>query len=674
MKKIIVLFAVILSVGVLNIYGQKNEFQFGKISQAEITSTSCPIDSTADAYVICNVGSTQFVYDDTKGYFCIIFKRYVRVKILKKSAFENATVLIPLYKNTYGEERVDGLKGNTYNLENGKTVISKLEKTAFFKEEVSKNWDQMRFTMPNVKEGSVIEYKFEIQSDFNTIESWNFQQLIPVIYTQYEVSIPEYFNYKVFQNGYEKLKLVKESKLDYLTMTWKERSNGLVSTTNYGSQNINYQNYVTTYTGENIKAFHEEPFMKSMKNYITSVEFELQSTHYPNSMVKYYSKDWNSITEELKNDDDFGGILKRKGATDELVQKATAGITQPMAKAEAIYTFIRNQFKWNGTKQKWASKSIHKTMDEKSGNAADINLLLVAALRNAGFKSDPVVLSTRDNGMILTAYPMIRKLNYVIACVVVDGQKYLLDATDKKAPFGFLPQRCLNGQGRIVQDESSEDIDLDCKQTYFKYISGTFSLTETGDIKGTWNEYLKGYAAHDFRADIANSKNQDEFIKDYQKQEPELTIIKYQFDNLDTLNSEVRINYDVQLTGQTETTGNLLMIHPLLIEQMKENLYKPEERKFPVDYSYCYYMIFTAFFDIPQGYAIETLPKPVILALPNKDASYTFNVAVTNNKIQILRKFAINKSMFLPDEYLNLKEFYNQMVAKEAEVIVLKKI
>src|SRR5208337_5618614 len=118
MKSKLLLLALLFGLSMNKMYGQDKAYQFGKINQAELSSTSCPIDSTADAYVICNVGSTHFDYNDTKGHFCIVFDRHVRIKILRKSAFDLATVLIPLFKNSNGEEQVDVLKGNTYNLEN----------------------------------------------------------------------------------------------------------------------------------------------------------------------------------------------------------------------------------------------------------------------------------------------------------------------------------------------------------------------------------------------------------------------------------------------------------------------------------------------------------------------------------------------------------------------------
>jgi transglutaminase-like putative cysteine protease len=676
--KISYLIIICLSISI-SLFGQKKEFKFGKIDMADLKATQCPIDSNAEAYVLGDYGTSYFNYVQEKG-FQTIYDRHFRIKILKKTATGWADVTIPLYISTSGsdKETVSGLKAATYNLEDGKIVISKLEKNEIFDEKANKNWMNEKFTLPNVKEGSIIEVSYKIYSGFYGLRDWKFQYSIPVLYTQYDTRIPEYFQYKVFQNGYEPIHNSNSSEPSNVDFTWKERSDGeglnSVTQTEFHHETVHFTTNVSTYIGENIKSFHNEPFMNSEKNYVSSLEIELESIKFPNSLVKNYSANWESITKELMEYDYFGDITKKEGATNDIVKTSTQGLSQPLDKAVAIYDYIRNNFKWNGLKRLYASDGIRKTISVKSGNSADINLLLVAALKNADLQANPVALSTRDNGIILMSYPVLQKLNYVIASVDIDGKRYLLDATDKHATFGFLPERCLNGQGRIISETKPGTIDLTTSQNYLQNIDLSLKIADNGDLSGTWTEVRKGYAAHNFRDAIAGSKSKEDFVTEKQKDNPGLTINKFEFENLDSLQKDVRINYEVTLTGQTESTGNLLMIHPLLTEQLKENYFKLEDRKFPVDYSYNFNKTFIAQYEIPQGYQIETLPKPVSMVLPNRDATFLYNVVAVGNKVQVLRKLMINKSLFLPEEYPALREFYNKMVAKEAEVIVLKKL
>src|ERR1035437_166159 len=452
MKNQIQLFVIISSLLCINLYSQTKEFKYGKIEESDLKETRCPIDSSAEAYIIGDYGNTTFDYLDTKDNFQTIFERHIRIKILKKTAFDWATWVISLHKSasSSAEERVE-IKGVTYNLEEGKIVTSKLEKSAIFKEVVTKTRINQRFTMPNVKERSVIEIVYKIFSDFWLVRDWDFQYSIPVLISQYHLEIPEYFNYKAFQNGYERVERSTTSHHGTFNVSWNETDqNGMKIPNSRHVEEIAFTVNVTNYLGQNIKAFHEEPLMSSKKNYESSVEYELKSTQFPHGLLKLYTADWTSITKELMDYDNFGDIIKKQGATNDIVELATKGLTLPKDKANAIYAYIRDQFKWNGINSLYATQAIRKLIEAKAGNSADINLLLVNALKNAGLKADPVVLSTRDNGIILMYLPVLQKLNYVIASVVIDGNRILLDATNKYSTFGFLPQKCLNGQGRII--------------------------------------------------------------------------------------------------------------------------------------------------------------------------------------------------------------------------------
>lgn len=656
------------------VFAQKNEFKFGKIDKSDLTAAICPVDPGAVAYIIGDYGVSSFAYTQNKG-FQTIYQRHFRMKILKKSAIHIATIEIPLYVSNpeKGIETISELKGNTYNIESGKIIVSKLDKKEIYNEKINRDWTNKKFIMPDVKEGSVIEVSYTITSDFYDLRPWKFQYNIPVVYSQYETRIPEYFKYKLFKYGFDsirKLSLVEPSTVD---ITWTNRKEfSMVS--NEVSQTYYYKTYVTTYTGENIKAFQAGPHMSSSKDYVSSLEFVLVSMHIPNSKERNYESTWESITKNLLGYDDFGAIVKDKDATKGILKLLEKQADPLIDKATAIFEHIRNNFKWNGNDSVFASKSIGKIIEDKTGNSADINLLLINTLKNAGIKAEPVVLSTRDNGKLSMTNPVLHKLNYVIALVKIDDKQYLLDATDKQAPFGFIPEKCLNGKGRIINDEKPEDIDLTARHNYQRTISAIIKVKLNGELSGNWNEVADGYDAYDLRRNVSASKGIDNYIADEHKKHSGLTIQQYKLENLDSLDKNVIITYDILLTGFTESKDNLLLIRPLLMEQMKENPFTMEDRKYPVDYAYPYALTYTAKFDIPEGYRLESLPKSQSTALPDKSITFMFNTDNQGNKIEVTRSFTIRKSIFGPDEYKALKELYDQVVKKESEVIVLKKL
>jgi transglutaminase-like putative cysteine protease len=393
--------------------------------------------------------------------------------------------------NNSNEEEIINLKGYTYNLDGEKIVKDKLTKEAIFDEQVSDNWHLEKFTMPNVKEGSVIEFSYTIKSDnaFNFRE-WEFQYTIPVLWSEYRATFPEYFNYKQLSQGYEPY-YINEKKSVSETFTVKydaESRTGMNGgRTSAGVENFTSNSTAYRWVTKDVPAMREEPFMTTVNDYINKIEFELASTHFPGQHVKTYSNSWNSLTDLLLKNEYFGIQLNKTGFAKNELNAIAAKFTEPEQKIIAIYEFARKSVKWNGIKQKYAESTTKKAYENRTGNAADINLMLVALLREAGLDANPVILSTRDHGRLLKSYALLNKFNYVIAHVNLNGKDYLLDATDPVIGHGMLPTRCLNGEGWLVNEKSGRWISLQTNERFAQVFSAKVNLDKDGELKGTIN-------------------------------------------------------------------------------------------------------------------------------------------------------------------------------------------
>ena len=127
------------------------------------------------------------------------------------------------------------------------------------------------------------------------------------------------------------------------------------------------------------------------------------------------------------------------------------------------------------------------------------------------------------------------------------------------------------------------------------------------------------------------------------------------------------------ISEHVSAAANALYLNPLLMYRIDENPFKLENREYPVDYSSTFERIYMCRITIPAGYKIDELPQPKLLALPGNAGRYTYSVTQVGNLINVVSNFQINKSIFTQEEYPGLREFYNQVVAKQAEEIVLKK-
>src|SRR6476646_2583670 len=199
---------------VTGIAQDKSSAKFGEISPANFNLPNTDIiDSNTNAVIIADVGSSTFV-GNKKGWFTLVFKRYTRIKILNEKAFHLATVHIPLYVKDDDRETLVDLKAFTHNLENGKVISTKLEKSDLFQDKLDKNHLENKFTMPAIKAGSIIEYSYTVNSDFLfDMQPWAFQYVnYPCLWSEYETIVPNLLIYIAATQGFYPFS-INESKL-----------------------------------------------------------------------------------------------------------------------------------------------------------------------------------------------------------------------------------------------------------------------------------------------------------------------------------------------------------------------------------------------------------------------------------------------------------------------------
>ena len=135
---------------------EKSPYKFGKVSPEDLQKKVYSIDSNANAVVLSDIGTTEFE-GNTKGWFTLHFKRTTRIHILNKNGYDAANVSINLWKGDELEEELASVKAVTYNLVNGNVTETKLDKSNIFKDKKDKNWFVKKFTLPDIKDGSIID-------------------------------------------------------------------------------------------------------------------------------------------------------------------------------------------------------------------------------------------------------------------------------------------------------------------------------------------------------------------------------------------------------------------------------------------------------------------------------------------------------------------------------------
>ncbi|SHF69149.1 Transglutaminase-like superfamily protein [Flavobacterium fluvii] len=650
------------------------DFRLGKVSVAELEEKEHPKDPSAPAAILFKKGEVKFKYDENNG-FQVLTEVKTRIKIYKKEGYEWANQEVRYYLDNQLDEDVSFSDAVTYNLVGGKIEKTKLKSDGEFIEKINKYWGQKKITMPNVREGSVIEFGYTVKTTITSfLRDWYFQSSIPVNYSEFITIVPEYYEYKSNQKGYLTIGRTVEKSRGSFTINSKERIEGQmgVTKTEFSQDKIEFQETRTIYLGKDLPAIKDEAYVNNMDNYTSSISHELSMTNFPNTPVKYFSTDWESVVKTIYNYDDFGPELNKTGYFEQDVTALLSGKNSQNERISAIFDYVKNTVKWNNYKGYSCNDGVKTAYKNKTGNTAEINLMLTAMLRFAGLNANPVLVSTRDNG--ITFFPSRSAFNCVIASVETPEGFILLDATEKYSEPNILPIRDLNWIGRLIRkDGTSTEVDLMPKMISKEGTNMSIVLKSDGSAEGKLRKQLTNHEALWFRKENL-ATNKDSYLEKLETNNNNIEISDYVRENDLDLSKPIIETYAFKDSKDIEVIDGKIYISPMLYLVDKENPFKQEVREYPVDFGYPKQEKYNININIPEGYAVESMPQPLNIATGENVGAFKYVIANTGSSIQIVITKDINTSIVQADFYPVLKDFYQQMTDKQNDKIVLKKI
>ncbi|MBI3519728.1 MAG: transglutaminase, partial [Bacteroidetes bacterium] len=431
------------------IYAQLNSsIVFGKPNLDEILLKTCSQDSSAEAELLYDKESIDFFVNENNIY-SIRNTYHGRLKIYKKSGLDRGIIKLTQKKRDGSGETIENIKGYTYNEKSGKIDITALNSSSVFTEKVNDYESVTKIIAPNLKEGSVFDYTYTRITPFtitNRPNTWFFQGVIPYNWSEVSIVIPGRFFYKMFYHGYIPL-LINETK---------------DTTINFGNDLIKAVKY--RFVIKNSPSFVSESYMTSYKDFVAKLEFELASYTPPyGGQQLRYTETWDDINEILLKDGNFGERLNNTGFLKDLADDFDY-ITDTMEKVRAAFRYVSKTIKWNGASYLYIDENLSKVFDKRTGTNVEINMILVALLRRMNIIANPAIISTRENGEINEAFPLLNKFNYTVAQAKVGGRDIIMDATERFSKPNMLPYSSLTkkvfivekGNGRLISYQSKE--------------------------------------------------------------------------------------------------------------------------------------------------------------------------------------------------------------------------
>lgn len=661
MKNLLTLSLVALSVSTIN----AQEVKFGKFTDQEITKNKSNITETASAEILYSYAKYNIDFNSISNELIQTKTIHYRIKIYNKDkAPDNVLTLeIPLRKGSSkaNSDKITNLKASTFNQYNKVMKEIKVEKKDQFTKDIHKYLEVETLTFPNVQNGSIIEYAYEISSPFyTTTDTWYFQEEIPVVKSELYFETSEILKYQPDLRGEHKLTPIKSSRV--VNVPYLENN-----FTQQFSKSYDYTVNINKYTVENLPEIKNEAYVLNPRNMMSSAKFELTAYMPKNGTHTLFTSTWDRIGKDLMDHEDFGRQLNGNGFLDDKVSELINGKTSESEKIISIFNFVKTNFKWNDYRGIYTDKGLRKVFNEKTGNVAEINLLLIAMLQKAGIKANPVVLSTVQNGLLNYTFPSRTRLDYVIATAKVNGNDILLDATEFYSTPNIIPMRALNHRGIVIEKEQTREINLTNNIQSSSKTQITATLDTEGKFKGSYQNTRDNYFYMNDKSEIAQDPKafEKEYLEDY-------SFDIEDFKSTDNNNGMIRHSFKFN-DVQTDVAGNKIIFNPLLFTAIESHQLNAEKRTYNLEFGAPMELSKVIRIKIPDGYKVESLPKSSQYKIVNDAAGYIYKIEEKEGYIVTSVARHLPYSILPPDYYLPFKEMMDKVVEAETQQVILVK-
>lgn len=651
-QKFSFLFVILMLCSAVKAQTLQPNLKFGKPSDEELNLKEYAPDKEADAVVLYSSTDVWYTFS---SYIQQVKDIKVRLKILKSEGkrFANQSIVYVRHSSSTGEEKIQGLKAFAYNMEGGKMIKTKMESNMINDEKIDDYHYIEKFTIPQVKVGTVIEYSYSIYSDFITsIDPWYAQQDIPVVYSLYSLSIPEWFKFHFQETGFEHTNHKTES----INVNWTIGNCP-------GEKNI--------WEATNMPAVKDDDYIFCSRDYLTKVCVELYGLQIPGEIYKNYTSTWEDVADQLNDYENFGGLLKKSDPMKDVLASSGADkVSDIKQKVSLIYQAMKKHLRWNGH-YGLLGYGAHKVMKEGTGNNADLNFILISMLKDAGLKAYPVVMSRRKAGR-LPLHPSLDGLNtFIVGVAENDSTLLYIDSSVEDGCVDILPPDLMPDRARVIfSPKSGAWVNLQNLSGTRKNSLVSVEVDADGNMKGTMISNMMGNAASDLRHSFRIAKDSTTFVNNLAA-EKGIEITNYKIEGRQAFSPKAKEVYS--FTKKCNVSADHLYINPVVISLLDESPFKAQTRVLPVEFPYKEMINQSVSITIPKGYVVEEKPKGVKMFTQDGALRFIFTCGEQDGKLLFNYRLNVNKTLFVSTEYEYLRKIFEAIVQRNDDMVVLKK-
>lgn len=596
----------------------------------------------AGAVILLSDESVEIFEDNTA-----VFQQRYLVKILNERGRENFAEIEIGYDST--DESVEIEYARTIR-DDGKVVMVGdkhiRDVSRYLNFPLYSNARVKIISMPEVSEGSVIEYKAKIflrklVNDDDFMTNYRLQEFEPVKQARFEVTLPagRVLNTKLINERYN----FTEAKLEPAV------------TEEYGKQRY-------AWLFNDIPQIIPEDSMPPVSEIDTAI---MLSTF--RAWDEIYNWWWKLAEDKIKPD----------SAIEKAVAELTQGKDSDYEKIKAVYNFCAQKVRYVAVEYGQAGYEPHSAAEvfsNKYGDCKDKAVLLITMLKAAGFKAHPVLIGTKGTAALNQDFPTLT-FNHAIAVMEFEGSSLFMDTTCETCALGDLPDADQNRDVLVIKDEGYEILRTPFFGPDNNRLVRETSIQINADESIAVESKISSFGQFDQMQRFWFIYTQPQLIEEGLKQQIQSVsvgaqLIDYKIDNLDDLSTPVVLNYSFNGPEFLISAEDIKMLPPLA--ELDTSIAAKGRRVYPIDLVVPETIEKKVTIDLPSHLKLKYLPQGL-----RKDSEW-FDFIVEyefqEGRIVFYQKQTVKKTEIAQPEYPAFKSFLEELGRAVNKRVVLEKV
>ncbi|WP_312313493.1 DUF3857 domain-containing protein [Empedobacter brevis] len=603
---------------------QTKDFKLGKVSEQEIKLNQVPFEKDANAVILSEEGKMEL----TPANYYLTVKR--RIKILTEKGIDEANIQLSYYSKNK-REAISGIKGSTINIVNGTEQISAIDEKEIFEVSINELYSAKKFTFPNVKVGSIIEYTYRKSSEHNfSIDAWNFQHELPTLLSKFRLNNQAYGTYSIISIG------------DALNTKYKGKSSA------------------TEWVLTNIPSYKQLRYVYNPQDQSERIKIQADNYH-TDGAKKTTVNAWKDLIQDINNQYDS---YRNPFAVKDIAQNIPNGKDEIETLRNVIH-YINTNVKWNRFYGIIPSRSNKTLLKEKSGSTADMNLLLHEILTAKGFETSLILFSSRHHGQILFSYPIVNQFNSVLTVVKLNKgtSNVILDASKlNKEQIEFGPLDAFNYHGVVLKKGEPSFVKLNQKLSYYES-SMKYDFMNNGNLVLYRKDKLNGY----FYDDDVDEKN---VLNRFVTESLDVRLDEEKSDKTFFETDSYVKNYRAKAI--IPNAPFYTFINPLR-EFLKHYTFEDKNRQRKIEFDYPYLFNIQVKSKIPEGYEVVIDEKYKAHHKIELGLEYYQEAKVKDGQLILAIQFLLPEGVYEAEKYNELKQFFEKIKIEAVKEILMKK-